>query len=110
MGDDDQNIYAFNGSSVAFIRRFEADYEAKPAFLTDNYRSTAHIIAAANAAIEPTRQRMKAGHPISINRARSKEPQGGALSERDPVARGQVQILPAGDTPVSQAQAVVAEF
>ena len=51
VGDDDQNIYAFNGSSVAFIRRFEADYGAKPAFLTDNYRSTANIIAAANAVI-----------------------------------------------------------
>ena len=23
VGDDDQNIYAFNGSSVEFIRRFE---------------------------------------------------------------------------------------
>ena len=28
----------------------------------------------------------------------------------DPVARGQVQILPSGDTPVSQAQAVIAEL
>ena len=26
VGDDDQNIYAFNGSSTEFIRRFEADY------------------------------------------------------------------------------------
>ena len=53
MGDDDQNIYAFNGSSVEFIRRFEADYGASPAFLTANYRSTNHIIQAANAVIEP---------------------------------------------------------
>jgi ATP-dependent DNA helicase RecQ len=44
VGDDDQNIYAFNGASVEFIRRFEADYAAKPAFLISNYRSTAHII------------------------------------------------------------------
>ena len=29
VGDDDQNIYAFNGSSVEFIRRFEADYGAE---------------------------------------------------------------------------------
>ena len=41
MGDDDQNIYAFNGSSVEFIRRFEEDYGARPAYLTANYRSTA---------------------------------------------------------------------
>ena len=27
VGDDDQNIYAFNGSSVEFIRRFEGSHE-----------------------------------------------------------------------------------
>ena len=110
VGDDDQNIYAFNGSSVEFIHRFEADYGAKPTFLTDNYRSTGHIIDASNAVIEPARQRMKAGHPISINRARAKELPGGAWSQRDPVSRGQVQILPAGDTPITLAQVVVAEL
>ena len=70
VGDDDQNIYAFNGASVEFIRRFEADYGPKPTYLIDNYRSTGHIIEAANALIEPARQRMKTGHPISIDRAR----------------------------------------
>ena len=64
VGDDDQNTYAFNGASVEFIRRFEADYGPKPAFLVDNYRSTDHIVAAANALIEPARHRMKTGHPI----------------------------------------------
>ena len=110
VGDDDQNIYAFNGSSVEFIRRFEADYGAKPSYLTDNYRSTAHIIAAANAVIEPARQRMKSGNPIHIDRTRAQEPQGGSWPERDPVARGRVQILPVGDTRITQAQAVVAEL
>ena len=110
VGDDDQNIYAFNGSSVEFIRRFEADYGAKPTFLTGNYRSTDHIISAANAVIEPARQRMKTGHPIHVDRAREKEPPGGAWAETDPVARGRVQILSAGDTSISQAQTVVAEL
>ena len=110
VGDDDQNIYSFRGSSVEFIRRFEADYEARPAFLTDNYRSTNHIIAASNAVIEPSRERMKTGNPIQVDRARSKEPPGGAWTENDPVAGGRVQILPAGDTPISQAQIVVAEL
>ncbi len=110
VGDDDQNIYAFIGSSVEFIHRFETDYGAKPAFLTDNYRSTGHIIAAANAVMHPARQRMKTGHPIHVDRAREKESPGGAWTERDPVARGRVQILPAGDNPISQAQAVVAEL
>ncbi len=110
VGDDDQNIYAFKGSSVAFIRRFEADYGAKPIFLTDNYRSTGNIIAAANALIEPAHQRMKAGHTIHVNRTRSKEPAGGAWAELDPVARGKVQLLPVGDSPITQAQTIVAEL
>ena len=110
VGDDDQNIYAFNGSSVEFIRRFEADYGARPVFLTDNYRSTSHIIAAANAVVQPARQRMKTGHPITIDRTRSKEPPGGAWSALDPVARGRVQIVPAGGNPISQAQVVVSEL
>ena len=77
VGDDDQNIYAFSGASVEFIKRFEADYRARPAFLTDNYRSTAHIIAVANAVIEPAARRMKSDHPIHIDRARTKQPSGG---------------------------------
>ena len=90
MGDDDQNVYAFNGSSTEFIRRFEGDYRAGPVYLTDNYRSTGNIIEAANAVIGPAQQRMKAGHPIGINRARAQEPSGGAWTLLAPVARGRV--------------------
>ena len=110
VGDDDQNIYAFNGASVEFIRRFEADYGPKPTYLIENYRSTGNIVAAANAVIEPARERMKTGHPIRINRARVKEPWGGSWEKLDPVSRGRVQILPVGQDPVSQAQSVMMEF
>ena len=110
VGDDDQNIYAFNGTSVEFIRRFERDYGPKPIYLTTNYRSTGHIVAAANAVIEPARERMKAGHPIQIDRARAKDPAGGAWEDLDPVSRGRVQILPAGGNPVSQARVVMSEL
>ncbi len=110
VGDDDQNIYAFNGASVEFIRRFEADYGPKPAFLIDNYRSAGHIIAAANALIEPARQRMKTGHPIRINRARAQDPLGGEWNALDSVAQGRVQILPAQHSPISQAQVVMTEL
>ena len=99
VGDDDQNIYAFTGASVEFIRRFEVDYGPRPIYLTDNYRSTGHIVAAANAVIEPARERMKAGHPIHIHRARAKDPPGGAWDTLDPVSRGRVQILPPGPRP-----------
>ena len=110
VGDDDQNIYAFNGASVEFIRRFEKDYGPRPSFLTANYRSTGHVVAAANAVIAPAAERMKAEHPIHVNRARAHDPPGGPWEAADPVARGRVQILSAGTTDVSQAQAVMEEL
>ncbi len=93
VGDDDQNIYAFKGASVEFIRRFEADYSARPAFLTENYRSTRNIVEAANRIIAPAVQRMKAGHDIAVDRRRLKAPAGSRLEALDPVARGRVQLL-----------------
>ena len=110
VGDDDQNIYAFSGASVRFIRQFESDYGPRPSYLTANYRSTANIVEAANAIIEPARKRMKAGHPIHVDRARAKDPPGGEWTEWDPVSHGRVQILPAGGDPVYQARAVMGEF
>ena len=110
VGDDDQNIYAFNGASVEFIRRFEADYGPKPAFLIENYRSTDHIVRAANALIELARHRMKGEHPIRIDRRRAKDAPGGAWQEFDPVARGRVQILPALRDPIAQAQLAMSEL
>lgn len=110
VGDDDQNIYAFNGASVEFIRRYEADYAAKPAFLISNYRSSAHIIEAANLMIAPALSRMKKDRPISIDAARVKQAPGGEWKRIDPVGQGRVQILPAGSDDQMQALAVMAEF
>jgi ATP-dependent DNA helicase RecQ len=110
VGDDDQNIYSFAGASVAYVRRFETDYAAKAAYLTENYRSTADIIAAANAVIEPAQDRMKAQHPITIDRMRMLAPPGGDWTDGDPVGKGRVQVLPAGTNPMTQAVAVMAEL
>ena len=110
VGDDDQNIYAFNGASVEFIRRFEADYGPKPAYLVDNYRSTARIVEAANSVIAPARHRMKGEHPIRVDRARAKDAPGGTWQERDPVARGHVQVLPVARDPIAQARVAMKEL
>ena len=110
VGDDDQNIYSFRGASVEFIRRFEQDYAARPAYLTENYRSSRHIIEAANTVIEASQERMKLGHPIRVNRLRSKEVWGGRWTKLDPLTEGRTQILPAGETPFSQAQVIIAEL
>ena len=110
VGDDDQNIYAFNGSSPEFIRRFEQDYNARTSLLIENYRSSGHIIDAANAVIAPAQPRMKADHAIRRNDQRSNDPPGGIWQSLDPVSAGRAQILaPAGDA-ISQAQAAIAEM
>ena len=110
VGDDDQNIYAFDGASVEFIRRFEQDYAARPTYLTENYRSTAHIIEAANLLIEPASNRMKADNPITVDRGRRKAKPGGDWQVLDKVSQGRVQILPAGNSHEEQALAVMAEL
>ncbi len=112
VGDDDQNIYAFAGASVEFIRRFEADYQARSAYLTQNYRSSTHIVAAANALIAPARDRLKADHPIRVDAARASAPAGGRWHALDPVAQGRVQLLApsAGDTPGARAVVAVSEL
>lgn len=106
VGDDDQNIYAFAGASIRYIRQFEQDYRAKPEYLVENYRSTRHIIEASNTVIAGARDRMKLGHDITIDRRRRKDDAGGVMSANDPVGHGRVQLLncPPGD----RAQAVAA--
>ncbi|MBK0400864.1 ATP-dependent helicase [Limibaculum sp. M0105] len=110
VGDDDQNIYAFAGASVEFIRRFEEDYTAQPVHLIENYRSTAHIISASNRVIARAAGRMKTGHDIVVNRARKKEPAGGELEKLDSVGRGRVQILREASTESEQAVLTVREL
>ncbi|MBS1158439.1 MAG: RecQ family ATP-dependent helicase [Proteobacteria bacterium] len=110
VGDDDQNIYAFNGASVEFIRRFAEDYQAQTQFLVENYRSTAHIIALANALIAGATTRLKQAQPIRINSARARSAAGGDWQSRDSVGQGRVQILPAGRNAEQQAMAVLTEI
>jgi ATP-dependent DNA helicase RecQ len=97
VGDDDQNIYRFRGASVEFIKRFQSDYRAEVHHLVENYRSTAHIIAAANCLIAGNIDRMKTDAPIRINAARQDLPPGGNWQRHDPVVRGKVQVLEVAD-------------
>lgn len=110
VGDDDQNIYAFDGASVEFIRRFEQDYSARTAYLVDNYRATGHLIAFANHVIAPAAPRMKAAQPITIDRLRRKDPAGGRWARLDPVGQGRAQCLPSAASPEQQALAVMTEL
>jgi len=109
VGDDDQNIYGWRGSDVRFLRQFERDYAAVKRTLTNNYRSTPHIVAAAAQVIAGNAGRMKAGVSLRPAPGRVRAGSGGAWSQRDPNSAGRVQRVTVPDA-LTQAQAVVEEI
>ena len=109
VGDDDQNIYSFRGANVEFIRRFHRDYDAEVHHLVENYRSTRHIIEAANRLIAANTDRMKTDHPIRINAHRALLAAGGEFGAKDALTEGKVQLIRVNGE-AEQAQAVIAEI
>ncbi len=59
VGDDAQSIYAFRGATIDNILDFEKDYPTLQTFkLEQNYRSTHHIVSAANEVISYNRRQL----------------------------------------------------
>ena len=58
VGDDDQSIYKFRGATIENILNFEKQYRGcRTIRLEQNYRSTGHILSAANAVISHNTER-----------------------------------------------------
>ncbi|MEQ3762420.1 MAG: DNA helicase II [Alcanivorax sp.] len=75
VGDDDQSIYGWRGANIGNIRHFQEDFpQAEMIKLEQNYRSTANILAAANAVIANNQGRLgkelrtdgEDGEPITL--------------------------------------------
>ncbi|HHU81960.1 MAG TPA: DNA helicase PcrA [Firmicutes bacterium] len=91
VGDDDQSIYSFRSADIRNILEFEKDYpEVKIIKLEQNYRSTQHILQAANEVVRHNFYRKQKtlwtqnepGPPVTALRAADeKEEAWGVISE-----------------------------
>ena len=93
VGDDDQNIYAFRDTSTTFIRRFTEHYGASARHLLRNYRSSRHILDAAQSLIVHDPGRLKRGQLLEVDPARAADSPGGRFAAFDRQARGRVRLL-----------------
>ncbi len=77
IGDDDQNLYQFRGTSPKYIQQFEEEYRARRFLLTENYRSTEAIIGAANNLIRNNKSRCKQKPEEQVRIDSAREGSGG---------------------------------
>ncbi len=64
VGDDDQNIFEFRGSSVQYMKSFKETFKAKVYHLNTNYRSKNNLVQFSNLFIKRLPNRVKAGQDL----------------------------------------------
>ena len=101
VGDPDQTIYTWRGANVKYLLDFDRTFPGtRTVMMTENYRSTPEILAAANSLIAKNRHRMKkdliptlpAGAPVLCHLAENQ------LAEARWMA-GEIQRLREGGVP-----------
>lgn len=109
VGDDAQSIYAFRGANIGNILNFQKDYEnVKTYRLEQNYRSTKHIVEAANSVIDKNKTKLDKivwtandfGPKIKVHRSLTDAEEGRFISSeifeqklRNQLHNGQFAIL-----------------
>jgi len=102
VGDDAQSIYSFRGANIQNILNFKKDYpEAKLFKLEQNYRSSSHIVKAANSVIANNKDQIPKevwtsnaeGEKIKVFRATSDNDEGRFVANRIFEVRGNDQCL-----------------
>ena len=97
VGDDAQSIYAFRGANIQNILNFKKDYADAAIYkLEQNYRSTSHIVKAANSVIAHNQDQIPKhvwtqngeGEKIRIYKASSDNDEGRFVSNRVFEVRG----------------------
>ena len=68
VGDDDQNIFEFRGSHSRYMSQLIRNTGGKFVEMTENYRSSSHVVSFANAFVSGIRERLKATPLISMNK------------------------------------------
>ena len=119
VGDDDQSIYRFRGAHVGNMAEFERDFRVENVIrLEQNYRSHAHILAAANALIAHNKKRLGKnlwtsagqGEPVRIYEAQSDGYEASWLTEEvQALKRGGLRLADIGVLYRSNAQSRIIE-
>ncbi|HET7570204.1 MAG TPA: DNA helicase II [Gammaproteobacteria bacterium] len=91
VGDDDQSIYGWRGAKIENLHRLQQDFPGLTTIrLEQNYRSTGHILTAANTLIANNRDRLgknlwtagAAGEPVHLYAAFNEQDEAAFVVER----------------------------
>jgi ATP-dependent DNA helicase RecQ len=68
VGDDDQNIFQFRGSSTEYMKSYKEQFRAKVYHLNTNYRSPGNLVEFSNTFIKKLPARIKEGQTLVSSR------------------------------------------